>query len=219
MLGVICGLKSEAKIADRMPNVIVGCTAAQTGRAAELAKFLILRGAKRLISFGLAGGVGPDLLPGDLIFGATVMSQKDAWEADSLWIRKMINIMPGALSVPLWGSDTIVTTTADKQRIYTRTACLATDMESHEIARVAHEAKIPFNVIRAIVDPYDMDLPPAALTPLTDEGRVNLKAVYKSVVNQPSQLIDLLRLGHNSARATSALKRAVAAVKEIENVR
>jgi uridine phosphorylase len=90
MIGILCGLKSEAEIADKIPNVLVGCSAAQVDRAKAVAEHLVQQGCRRLISFGLAGATSPDLRAGDLLLGATAMSAAGAWEADAEWNDKMI---------------------------------------------------------------------------------------------------------------------------------
>lgn len=67
LIGILCGLKSEARIADRLPNVLVGCSAADPERAQSLAYHMVEKGVSRLISFGLAGATSPDLCAGDLV--------------------------------------------------------------------------------------------------------------------------------------------------------
>jgi len=219
MIGILCGLKSEAKLADRIPHVLVGCSAARPEKARELAQRLVAQGVERLISFGLAGASSPDLAAGDLVLGASVMAADGAWEADSAWNDRLIQTSLRAVCAPVWGSRRIVVTLEEKEAIFRRSGCMVVDMESHIVAAAATQAGIPFNIVRAIADTSDMVLPPAALVPLFDDGSVNFKAVISSLINQPSQLIPLMGLAHNTALATGALKRAVAVIREIENER
>jgi adenosylhomocysteine nucleosidase len=209
VIGILCGLKSEAKIADRIPGVMVGCCAGRPGRAHALARHMAEQGATRLISFGLAGGVCPDLAAGDLILGATIMASADAWEADYAFNRKLIDLFPNALCASIWGSERIAKTAAEKEMIYRRTACFDVDMESQVVAQTAHEYGLRFNAIRAIVDPYDFDLPPAALLPLKEDGGPDLAAIFRSVKAMPRQLPDLITLGLYSVRALRALRQVV----------
>ncbi len=209
MIGVLCGLKSEAKIADRIPGVLVGCSAAKPDRARALVDLMVNEGVTRLISFGLCGGLSSDLAPGDLLVGMTVMTAKDAWETDEAWNRAFLDRLPGTLSVPVWGSDFMATKPEDKALIFRRTGCLALDMESHIVARAADSYGIPFNVVRAVSDSYDMELPPAARVPLLNDGGVDFRAVYESVKKAPRQIPDLIHLGLSTSRAMHSLRRVV----------
>ncbi len=100
--------------------------------------------------------------------------------------------------------------------LYRRTGCLAADMESHVVAQVAHNARLPFNVIRAISDPYDTDLPPAALIPLQEDGRTDFRKIYNSIRTTPKQVPSLVRLGWSSALAFRSLRRAVKSVRKTD---
>lgn len=216
MIGILCGLKSEARIADKIPGVLVGCSAARPDRARALVDHMLDHGVSRLISFGLAGATGPDIAAGDLLLGATVMSAQGAWEADADWNQSVIQHSSGFMCVPVWGSERIATSIEEKEAIYRRAGCLIVDMESHIVAQAATQARIPFNIVRAVTDTATMTLPPAARVPLLEDGGVNMRAIFSSLINQPSQLIDLIHLGHNTSLALRALKHAVAVIEGIE---
>ncbi len=213
MLGVVCGLRNEAKIADRIPSVLVACSVAQPDRALALARHIASQHVSRIISFGLAAGLSQDLVAGDLILGGSVMTAKNAWEADQDWNAQFIEHVSSALCVPVWGSRSIVQTEHHKEMVYRRSGCLAADMESQAVALAAQEAGIPFNVVRAISDPYDMELPPAALTPLKEDGSVDLSGVFKAIKKEPSQILDLMRLGLNTSAALKSLKKSTKTIK------
>ncbi|MDX9690342.1 MAG: hypothetical protein EOM37_04760 [Proteobacteria bacterium] len=215
MIGVICGLRSEAKIADRLPGVLVGCSVARPQRALALARHMVSQGVTRLISFGVAAGLSQELVAGDVILGGSVMTAKNAWEADAILNEKLMEELPSLMCVPVWGSQSIVRRAEDKALVLRRTGCLVTDMESQIVAQVAHENRIPFTVIRAISDPYDMDLPPAALVPLREDGSPDMKGVFQSIKKEPLQLPALIRLGFNTSRALRGLKQVVEVMREI----
>lgn len=215
MIGIVCGLRSEAKIADRIPNVLVACSVAQPDRALALAHHITGQRVKRIISFGLAAGLSEDLVAGDLVLGGSVMTAQNAWEADQEWNSQFLDRSPSALCVPVWGSQTIVQTAHHKEMVYRRSGCLAADMESQAVALAAQEAGIPFNIVRAISDPHDMDLPNAAMTPLKEDGGVDFGGVFASIKKEPAQLFDLVRLGLNTSLAMKALKQAAKTMKVV----
>lgn len=215
MIGILCGLKSEAKLADTIPNVVVGCSAAKPERARALVQQMVDHGVTRLISFGLCGGLTSDFVAGDLLLGMTVMVAKNAWEADDAWNKRFRDLLPDTSSVPFWGSDLMASNVDDKALIFRRTGCLAIDMESHIVARAAEAHGLPFNVVRAVSDSFDTTLPPAARVPLLDDGGVDFRAVYESVKASPRQIPDLIRLGFSTSRAMRSLRRAVDVMREI----
>lgn len=218
MLGILCGLKTEANIADRIPIVLVGCSAGRVERAFSLARHMAEQGVSRLVSFGVAAGISPDLEAGDLIIGSTVMTAHEAWETDPLWNQHFLDALPSALNLSVWGSNRMAALAKDKALIYRRTGCMALDMESHIVARVAQDYGLPFNVIRAISDPADVDLPPAACVPLKEEGEIDGKAIWRSIRSNPSQIPDLARLALGTARAMRSLRQAIDLICETEGM-
>lgn len=144
------------------------------------------------------------------------MASKDScWEADANWYKPLVEQLPHALCVPVWGSDRMAIKVEDKELIYRRTGCMAVDMESHIVAQVASEYGIPFNIVRAVSDTASMVLPNAAQVPLLDDGEINRRGVWESIRKHPSQIPDLVRLGLGSFRATRSLRQAVEVIAEL----
>jgi adenosylhomocysteine nucleosidase len=101
----------------------------------------------------------------------------------------------------------IVSRAEAKQEIYHRTGAVAVDLESAEVARLCADAGVPLAVIRAIGDPAERDLPPAALVGLKADGRVDLRAVLASVLGSPGQIPSLLTVALDTRRALAGLER------------
>ena len=81
------------------------------------------------------------------------------------------------------------------------------DLESGAVARIAQAYELPFVVVRAICDPAERDLPPAALVALDPDGEIGLLPVMRSLMRQPGQIIELLTLARDAALARRALVR------------
>jgi hypothetical protein len=94
-----------------------------------------------------------------------------------------------------------------KRSLFRTTGAHAVDMESHIAARFAHERGLPFVALRAVCDDALRTLPPAALEPPTQSGRVRLFAVLKSLLRDPSQFKELIQTGHEASAAFRALHR------------
>jgi adenosylhomocysteine nucleosidase len=106
------------------------------------------------------------------------------------------------------GAGAVLATPSEKKRARTCFGALAVDLESDIVARAAAEAGIPFAALRAIADPVERDLPPAALVPLAVGGRPDLAGVFASVLRRPQQMAALIGLFGETRRALGALARA-----------
>jgi adenosylhomocysteine nucleosidase len=79
------------------------------------------------------------------------------------------------------------------------------DLESGAVARVALAHGLPFAVLRAVADPAERNLPPAALLALDGAGRIGILRVLGSVFGNPGQILGLLALARDAAAARRAL--------------
>jgi hypothetical protein len=113
-----------------------------------------------------------------------------------------------AFQSDLVGADAPVASVAAKSALYAATRAAAVDMESAAVARAAARHGLPFAILRAIADPAQRPLPPAALVAMRADGGVDLAAVLGALARSPGQLPALVRLGLDSRRAFSSLVRA-----------
>ncbi len=106
----------------------------------------------------------------------------------------------------LFGADEIIESTSKKAALFQNHGCLAVDMESHGAARAAANAGVPFLAIRAIADPADRALPPAALGAIAPDGSTRMLATLGAAMRDPKQFPALLKLGADSAAALKTLR-------------
>lgn len=173
-----------------------------TAWGAELAaEKLVAAGADTLLSFGLAGGLDPQFRPGTIVVPMAVVeagrirpTNKALSEALGGWFGGMIH-----------AGDVIAATAESKLALGRATLCGAIDLESGAVARVAERHGIPFAILRAICDPADRDLPPAALMALDEKGAITVARVALSILTRPGQIAALIGLGRDAARARQAL--------------
>ena len=215
-VGVVTGSWLEARSLRGM-DVRIACSGASAERARSEARRLIEEGAATLVSFGLAGGMAPQLRSGDLLLPASVRGAGLAsWSVDPIWRDGVRACLAAGGLEPragvLVGSERIVATLSDKRALFEATGAQAVDMESHEVAAVAAAAGIPFLVLRAIADPHDQIVPQVAREALRPDGRVRLRATLGGLIRQPGELFALLRLARASVRGLASLRRAAALV-------
>ena len=198
--GIVVGLTAEARIARRTgwPVEVGGGTPSGAAMAAER---LIAQGVSGLVSFGLAGGLSPLLLAGQIIVPSSVDVEGQVLEADPGLAHRL-----GGLSghVLLAGRG-IAATAAEKQVVHVVSAADAIDLESGAVALAAARHGVPFAILRAICDPAHRDLPPAALVALDSGGAIGFVRVLVSVLSHPGQIRALIRLAGDAAAARRTL--------------
>ncbi len=213
-LGIICGLKLEAdclkgyRFADTARIAISG---ARPDQAESEARRLCDEGAKGLLSFGLCGGLDPDLRPGNLVVPSELEHDTQIWGISPFIVSRKVIRTPLGL-----GRDTVVADPEEKARLYQETGATIVDMESHRIAKVCQERTIPFYVLRAVCDPARQALPESAADAVDASGRARPLRVLRGLINNPGEIFDLVRLMRQTDAAKAALKRA--AHTEVPNI-
>jgi len=199
---VVTGLAFEARIAGGA--TIVG----EDLRHGTRLRTELARGGRGIISFGIGGGLADDLVPGQWIVAASVVSGSGRHRADDGWSQSILRALPGARHAIVAGVDRPVADPETKRMLHQRTGAVIVDTESHLVARLAAAYNVPFAVCRAVVDPVHRVLPAAALLDLRPGGTPNVSAILRSVAARPGQLPMLARLAVDAAIARSALRRA-----------
>jgi hopanoid-associated phosphorylase len=212
-LVVVTGLAAEARIA-RAPGVATLVGAGRSDRLAADLETAIAGGARRLLSFGVAGALAPHLAPGDLVVGRALIDGARRAPCDAGWSAMISERLSHAapllrtFSADVAGADAPVADPAAKTALHAATGAAAVDMESGIVARAAVRHGLPFAILRAIADPTHRALPPAALVAMRADGGVDLAAVLRALGREPRQLPALIRLALDWRRAFGALVRA-----------
>jgi adenosylhomocysteine nucleosidase len=201
----LVGLAFEARIAAG-PGVLVICRG--RGReTAELVQIALRAGCRSIISFGVAGGLAPDLVPGDCVVASGVVDYPNLRPTDPLWSRKLTEVIPRARQGVIVGVNAVVSNPADKQKLHVLTGAVAVDMESHLVARFAASHDLAFAAVRVVIDPAHRVVPPAALLAMAPGGSTDKSSMVWEILARPSQLSLLLRLAVDACAARTALVR------------
>jgi adenosylhomocysteine nucleosidase len=198
---LVVGFAAEARVA-RLSGWQVAIGGGTTQGAALAARALIDAGAVGIISFGLAGGLDPSLPAGTVVVAEAVAANGRVWPADPDLSRRLGGIT-GHLCL---GLDRVVVSADEKRHLNRETGAALVDMESGAVAAVASQSGVPFAVLRAICDPADRALPPAALVALDGAGRLAAARLAMSILANPGQLGALLGLARDAAMARKALR-------------
>jgi hopanoid-associated phosphorylase len=210
MIGILCGLESEARIARKVQGAHIACAGARPAKARVLAKELAAKKVQGLISFGVAGALDSDLPPGSLVIGTQVMNDTHSWTCDEAWGKRLVAALPGARLGGVWGSEVLIPSAAEKMALHQQSGCLIVDMESQCLAAAAYAAGIPFTVVRAVCDHANRELPMLIMAFITPDGGVSLPKAITGLLRQPRHIPALLHFALDMEKAKKALRQAVA---------
>jgi hopanoid-associated phosphorylase len=207
-VAAIAGLTAEAAVA-RRAGVEMAAGGVGPEAAGALARQFAREGARGLVSFGIAGGLAPDLNPGALILGDAVIVGEGRYPCVPAWLARAQARLPAARVGAIMASTRIVGTRAEK-RALAEGGALAVDMESGAVAAVAREFGLPFLVLRAVADRADDEIPPAAAAALLP-GQ-GARAFTLALMRRPQAVPALVRLGWRTGIGLRALSRAARAL-------
>jgi hopanoid-associated phosphorylase len=195
----------EARIAAGL-GVPVICGGDGKNLAASLTHAMAA-GCGGLISFGVAGGLAPDLKPGSCVIGSAILDGEDHRPTDTRWSQRLMRMIPGSVLGAIAGVREPLALSTDKQILHEKTGALAVDMESHVVARAAHEHGVPLAAIRVVVDPVTRTIPRSALAGTRADGTIDAFAVMRSLMRYPRDLSGLLRMSFDARAARATLVR------------
>jgi len=181
----------------------------EAGAKAAAAR-LIAQGARRLLSFGLAGGLDPTLAPGALLVPDVILAFDGHWPADPRLAAGL-----GRVGGALFSGGEVVATAAAKAALHARTGAAAVDLESAAVAEAASRHALPFAALRAVCDPAGRSLPRAALLALDGQGRIGPWRVAGAALRHPAELPALIKLAGDAAKARRALLLRVDAINRL----
>ena len=227
--GVVAALAAEARVlgpaqpqgeglavlADGNLLVVSGMGPKAARCAAER---LIDAGATSLVSWGLAGGLDPDLEAGAVCVPREIIAADGSrlWTARS-WQEFLSSSVSSGRRVAddaLLTAEHALETPADKSAARRATGACAVDMESSAVAQVADAHGVPFIVVRVIVDTA-RDAIPQAVAGASRAGTLRIGRLILGLMRSPLEIASLLRLARRYRVALRSL-RTVAALGKLE---
>jgi adenosylhomocysteine nucleosidase len=220
MIGILVALPIEARCftSQKMAvgqtlaiknNFLVRVSGMGAAAAQAAAAQLIADGVTALVSWGTAGGLAPDLLPGQLLMPSWVMDQQhNRFAVDKVWRARLQNQIIDQSVVRdgvLLQSSRIISTIADKQDLFRLYHAHAVDMESAAIAATAHAAELPFIAVRSIVDAADFALPEWLYQTLKFSGEMRPFTLIKKLCRDPRRVPELMQLAWYFSRSKVSL--------------
>ncbi|MFQ5442363.1 MAG: hypothetical protein ACE5EB_06535, partial [Thermodesulfobacteriota bacterium] len=181
-------------------------------KARSAARWLIGSGADALLSIGIAGGLSPDVKPGDIVIAEKVIGEETGaiWRADGAVVKSACETLKGSSLQVLSGA--VITTArptlsaGEKEDLYMRSGALAVDMESAAVARAAAKAGVPFFAMRAVSDEAGRSVSRDIYDCLDEEGGVRSRTLMNNILRRPSMVQEMLGLRTGFKSGLSALE-------------
>ena len=160
---------------------------------AAVADFLQRQSPGVVFTCGFAGGLNPELKPGDVLFETTDGGLRERLMA------------AGANLASFHCADRIATTIAEKSALRQQTGADAVEMESGAIHALCRERDIRCATVRAISDTANEDLPLDFNRISNPDQSLNYGKLAWAIARSPGAIPGLLRLQKNSRIAAERL--------------
>jgi adenosylhomocysteine nucleosidase len=205
---IVTGLQREASIAAG-PGITVVCSSSNPRQLRELMTTFDPASVRGIVSFGVAGGLDPELKSGDVVVATEIVASDKRWRAVSSMGDNLVSL-PGRgrqkiVSGILAGSEDVVLGQASKVALRAATGAAAVDMESHIAAAYAEDNGLPFAAVRVISDPASRALPALAMDALKPDGKVDVWKVMRGIAANPTAIPALVFAGRDFNRALRSL--------------
>ena len=160
-----------------------------------------------IISFGVAGGLAPQLRPGTCVIASAILSGSNRMPTNQKWSQQLLQTFPDAVSGMLLGVSAPVCDPDDKRALHVNTGAVAVDMEPHVVATVGARYGLPVAAMRVITDPAERALPASAVVAMRPNGSTNIGAMIRAILIKPSEIPALFQTAVDALAARATLVR------------
>ena len=209
---LITGLEFEAKIARQVikqsgSDDLVFVAGLVGPLAEQVVGKAIAAGVSGIVSFGVCGGLDPDLPPGSVILPETILGP-EAIPVDLAWRDRLMAKLNDSFDIitgSLLSVENTVETLSEKSALYQQTGARAVDMESAHLARLAAQHNLPFIAVRVVHDPASQTLAPAFRDIVKSNGQLDgWKLIRGLIFNWPG-VAYLKQMSNNDQEARANL--------------
>jgi adenosylhomocysteine nucleosidase len=207
---VVTGLAKEMKLAAG-PGLAAITSGGDSKRLRGLLARRVVPGCSAVLSFGIAGGLDPDLRPGDVVVATGVIAEGRRWPAHPVLADSLAaSLSGGGIDVRLAdiaGVDAPLLDSAAKAMARNATGAAAVDMESHVASEFAARHGLMFAALRIVCDPAESSMPAMVAKALRPDGGVDHYSLLADVLRRPRELATLTRLAGEARTSFRALSR------------
>jgi len=153
-----------------------------------------------LISTGFCGALDPFLNIADIVVATNLSPSRDRKGAD-------LPQSPNShCKAPIYSSNRIAQTAAEKLALFTQTHAAAVEMEAAGVSERAQTLRLPFYCIKAVSDLANETMVNDFNAALRPDGHFDTMLIIRRSLRHPAaRLPELIRLRNRSVRASNAL--------------
>ena len=187
----VTGLAREARLAAG-PGITTIWAGGDPVRLRAILSARMQPNCRAVVSIGIAGGLDPTLVPGDVIVATGVVAPDRRYDVSLDLAHRLTARLSRhpklVVLASLAGVDAAVMSPEAKTALRDATGALAVDMESHVAAEFAAAHRLPFAAVRVVCDPADRTLPHVVANALRPDGEISLLGLLGGLVRRPKQL-------------------------------
>jgi adenosylhomocysteine nucleosidase len=197
--------------------------AAHSGGASVPASRLVssLAPPELVLTCGFAGGLNPDLKPGDVVFetaNAPLAPSLSPPGGERVSVRTGEGLFSrlsaaGAKPAKFFCADRIATTVAEKKKLRAETGADAVELESGAIHAICRERGIPCATVRVISDTASEDLPLNFNALSKPDMNLDYGKLAWAVVKSPGKIGALLKLQKQTQFAAERLAEVLSKIQ------
>jgi adenosylhomocysteine nucleosidase len=208
-IGVVTALAAEARAFGSQRGTLLALSGMGAAAAGAAARGLVEAQVSSLMTFGLAGGLDPALVAGNVVLPERVLSLAGLrFDVCGAWRSRVAAAIGASRTVTggaLLTTANALATTAEKAAAFRSSGAAAVDMESIAVAEVAAAHNMPFIAVRVVVDTASDMLSPTVIA-ASRAGRVRIGRLISGLVLAPGELPALIRLAQRYRTAMRALQ-------------
>ncbi len=175
-----------------------------------LEQALAVMDPKVMLLVGYAGGASPVVSSGSLILVAEIIKERDDrhFKCDRGWLEAAEKICKEqGLSHHVGNCVTVekvINAPHDKADLGATYGSLALEMEGAAFAAIAEEKKIPWLMVKAILDPVEMAIP-AVVDCCEPTGEPKIMEAAGHLIKNPKEMMQLPKLYYLASQARQAI--------------
>ena len=170
--------------------------------AARAARFFL---PALVVSAGACGALEPELTEGALIVPEAVVTE----DGQRMATARLTGVDARGTLVSV---TRVITSGADKARVWLETGAIACDMESATIAGWARTRGLAAAVVRGVSDTADHGVPADLAAAVGEDGRVRSVAAVRAALTRRGALRDALALRRGTNAALASVAAALARI-------
>jgi adenosylhomocysteine nucleosidase len=192
-------------------QVVICLSGVGKENAAYAADRLVQNGANRLISWGTAAALSPDVSPGAIAVPEKIITeQQGIINTDNELRNELLNqlfLNKSVVSDPLVETNSLLSDKTQKSDLAKRSKAKTADMESGAVAEIARKYDAPFVTIRAVSDSADMSIPHSVLSNLKG-GTTDITGIVTQAIFSPKEWLPMIKLYYTFSLAEKSLRKA-----------